>query len=109
MKCCVCGSQEKVHVCSSAFAPMSNAYCENCLREGKEDYNVLVAYYSCAGENMDDFNEGYRNEAIRQLQMHGKTIEQFESDLRQSNERMNELGQYHDEYMEEHENDSSDK
>lgn len=109
MKCCVCGSEKDIHVCSSRFAPMSSAYCEDCLRQGKENYNILVSYYSCAGEKMEDFNEGYRNEAIRQLQMHDKTIEQFELDLKQLNERMNEVCQYHDEYIEEYENDSSGK
>lgn len=89
MKCCICESEENTHVVASRFGAMSDCYCIECLKQGKENYHYMVSYFSCVGEKMENFNESYQKEAIRQLELHGKTIGEFELDLKRVNEEMN--------------------
>ena len=86
LSCCVCNSEENVHVVSSMFGPMSDAYCMECVNKGKDKYEYMVAYYSLGGTKMSDFNEHFQKIAIIQCELHNKTIEEFEKDLKKSEE-----------------------
>jgi hypothetical protein len=92
MECCVCGNkkQDELHVVCSTYGAMSECFCAECIKSNKENYSSMLCYYSCAGTKMSDFNETYANHALEQLKMHGKTVEEFESDLRKKNDEMNE-------------------
>ncbi len=86
--CDVCGKTNvEGYVVASVFGPCSNAVCLECLESGKEPYYEMVAYISEAGNWPTDINEMYQKEVRRQLELHGKTEEQFKEDV----ERMIEL------------------
>lgn len=81
MKCDVCGKEDKTFVAASAYGPISFAYCEECLRNGREPYSVIVAYIACAGHFPDDINEEYQEDVRRQLVLHNISEEQFIQDV----------------------------
>jgi hypothetical protein len=80
--CAVCGKPDaKGYVVASAFGPCSNAICLDCLIQGKEVYEQMVAYIAIAGRWPDDVNEFYQREVRRQLKLHNKTEEEFAKDV----------------------------
>jgi hypothetical protein len=81
MKCDVCGKERETFVAASVYGPISFAYCEECLKNGKEPYDAIVAYISCAGHFPDDINETYQKDVRRQLKLHGISEEQFIKDV----------------------------
>ena len=81
MKCDVCGKEGETFVAASAYGPISFAYCKECLASGREPYDAIVAYISCAGHFPDDINDAYRRDIRRQLELHGVSEEQFIKDV----------------------------
>ena len=81
MKCDVCGRDANCTVAASAFGPISFAYCDDCLRQGKEPYGAVVDYIACAGHFPDDINEIYQEEVRRQLKLHNVSEKDFIRDV----------------------------
>ena len=81
MKCDVCGKEGEVFVASSAYGAISFAYCDDCLRNGREPYWAIVLYIACAGRFPDDISEEYQKDVRRQLELHGVSEEQFIQDV----------------------------
>lgn len=81
MKCDVCGKERETFVAASTYGPESFAYCEECLKNGKEPYDAIVTYISCAGHFPDDINETYQKDVRRQLKLHGISEDQFIEDV----------------------------
>ena len=81
MRCDVCGKEDKIFVAASAYGPVSFAYCEECLQNGREPYGAIVSYIACAGHFPDDINEEYQEDVRRQLVLHGISEEQFIQDV----------------------------
>ena len=81
MKCDVCGKESETFVACSAYGAISYAYCKECLANGREPYNAIVAYISCAGHFPDDINKVYQEDVRRQLKLHGISEEQFIKDV----------------------------
>ena len=84
MKCDVCGKEADCIVAASAFGPMSFAYCDECLQQGKEPYRAIVDYIACAGYFPDDINETYQKEVRRQLKLHNVSEKNFIDDVEES-------------------------
>lgn len=98
MKCDVCGKEGKTFVAASAYGPISFAYCEECLENGREPYDAIVDYISCAGHFPDEINEVYQKDVRRQLKLHGISEDQFIRDVDRSIE---EEAKYWKEFMRE--------
>lgn len=81
MKCDVCGKEVETYVACSGYGAASYAYCKECLENGREPYNAMVAYISCAGHFPDDINKAYQEDVRRQLKLHGTSEEQFIKDV----------------------------
>jgi len=81
MKCDVCGKEGETFVAASAYGPISFAYCKECLASGREPYDAIVAYISCAGHFPDDINDAYRRDVRKQLELHGVSEGQFIKDV----------------------------
>ena len=81
MKCDACGKDGEVFVAGSAYGPISFAYCDKCLLNGREPYDAVVAYIACAGHFPEDINELYQDSVRRQLKLHGVSEEQFIKDV----------------------------
>ena len=81
MKCDICGKEANCTVAASAFGCASYAYCDECLRRGKEPYKAVVAYIACAGHFPDDINETYQKEVRRQLKLHNVSEKDFINDV----------------------------
>ena len=80
--CDVCGKKEAVgFVVASAFGAHSNAVCVDCIETGKESYKDMVLYISFAGRWPQDINEEYQRVVRKQLDLHGKTEEEFAADV----------------------------
>jgi hypothetical protein len=81
-KCEACGAKDiNGLVACSLFGGYSGAWCENCLSEGRDSYNLMVDYIANAGMWPDDINETFQTEVRRQLKLHNKTEEEFKRDL----------------------------
>lgn len=80
-KCDVCGKETEVYVCASSMGAISFAYCVDCLRDGLEPYNAMVAYISCAGKFPDNINEEYQERVRDILKGLGVSEEQFIKDV----------------------------
>jgi hypothetical protein len=81
-KCEACGAENvKGLVACSLFGAYSGAWCENCIREGRDSYNLMVDYIANAGRWPDDINEIYQEEVRRQLKLHDKTEAEFAADV----------------------------
>ena len=85
--CDVCG-KEAVGVASSVTGPVSFAYCKECLQEKREPYGALVSMVSCCGNSLDDINDVYREIIIKNLKYYNKTVEEFNADVKKSNDEM---------------------
>jgi hypothetical protein len=81
-RCEACGAENvKGLVACSLFGAYSGAWCENCIREGRDSYNLMVDYIANAGRWPDDINEIYQEEVRRQLKLHDKTEAEFAADV----------------------------
>lgn len=69
------------HAVASAFGAFTIGICDECALSGRDSYGLMVSYISCAGRFPDDINEAYREEVRYQLNLHGKTEEQFIKDV----------------------------
>lgn len=85
MKCQVCGGEDDVVVCGCHLAqPISVAYCQRCLQEGIEEYDLIVSLVSFLGRTgVADWAQDIID---RSLIFHGKTWEDLETDARSLNE-----------------------
>ena len=82
-KCDVCGQETEVFVVCSSCGAVSFAYCARCLRNGFEPYNALVGM----GLYSDEISQSFKQQILLpSLQFHGKTLEEFNADVRQSND-----------------------
>lgn len=81
LKCAGCKKAEGITVVCSMFGATSFALCDECLREGREDYRNMVNYISCAGHWPQDINDTYQEEVRRQLKLHDKTEAEFAADV----------------------------
>ena len=79
--CEVCGKNAPVVVCTSAFGPVSFAYCKECLIADMEPYQHMVDYVSMAGNWPHDIAERYRGEILRIAEGHGKSEAEFAADV----------------------------
>ena len=86
MKCEVCNKETEVFVASSAYGPISFAYCKECLINGLEPYGAIVDYIACAGSFPDDISEEYQKDVRRQLKLQGVSEEQFIKDFNEIKE-----------------------
>ena len=81
-KCEACGAENvKGLVACSLFGAYSGTWCKNCLREGRDSYDLMVGYIADAGMWPDDINEIFQAEVRRQLKLHNKTEEEFKEDV----------------------------
>ena len=85
--CDVCG-KEAIGVAASVTGPVSYAYCKECLKEGRESYGSLVSMVSCCGNDLNSIGEPYRKLVIKNLEYYNKTIEEFNADVKKSNDEM---------------------
>ena len=83
MKQCDCCKKRvsNIHAVSSIFGAFTIGMCDECILSGRDSYELMVSYISCAGRFPDDINEAYREEVRCQLKLHGKTEEQFIKDV----------------------------
>lgn len=81
--CCAgCGAKNvEGRVAASAFGAFSEAFCDKCLASGRDSYSLMVNYIACAGCWPDDINEEYQKFVRQQLELHGKTEQEFIEDL----------------------------
>ena len=79
--CDVCGKQTDVAVCCSSCGPISLAYCRSCLEGELEPYGIMLSYIAGAGHWPDDVNPAYQELVRKNLAFHGKTEEEFASDV----------------------------
>jgi hypothetical protein len=81
-KCKACGAENvKGLVACSLFGAFTGTWCEECLRTGRDSYDLMVDYVASAGRWPDDINEVYQGEVRRQLRLHDKTEEEFKRDI----------------------------
>ena len=83
MKQCDCCKKwvSNTHAVSSVFGAFTIGVCDECAISGRDSYELMVSYISCAGKFPDDINEAYREDVRCQLKLHGKTEEQFIKDV----------------------------
>lgn len=81
-KCNACGAENvKGAVACSLFGAYSGAWCEECLRTGRDSYDQMVSYIAEAGRWPDDVNGAFQTEVRRQLKLHNITEEEFKKDV----------------------------
>jgi hypothetical protein len=81
-KCEACGAENvKGAVACSLFGAYSGAWCEDCLRTGRDSYKLMVSYIADAGHWPEDINSTFQTEVRRQLKLHNKTEEEFKKDV----------------------------
>ena len=79
-KCDVCGKEAEVFVISSSCGAISFAYCRECLLACREPYDALVGM----GLISDCMNKTYKEQILLpSLKFHGKTLAEFDADVRQ--------------------------
>lgn len=82
-KCEVCGKESETFVASSSCGAVSFAYCRECLTQGIEPYDALVGmglYYA-------DIGKSYKEKILLpSLKFYGKTTEEFDADVKKSND-----------------------
>lgn len=77
-KCDVCGKEAETVVACSSCGAVSYAYCRECLNGGLEPYDALVGM----GLPYDCINKSYKQQILLpSLRFHGKTIEEFNTDV----------------------------
>lgn len=85
--CETCGSDNPVGVACVPGVPYSAAYCQACLDAGAHPWNILVANTVCVGslELMAPWWRELVNNTCTRL---GRTLEEFEADVRRCAEQM---------------------
>lgn len=92
-KCDVCGKESKTVVCASACGAICFAYCEECLKAGREPYDALVGM----GIPYEDLSVAFRNKILLpSLKFFGKTVEQFNTDIKKMDEEFYRWCKEHD-------------
>lgn len=93
-KCDVCGKETEVIVVCSTCGAISFAYCYECLNAGREPYDALVGM----GITSDYMNKTYKQHILMpSLQFHGKTLEEFDTDVIKMDEEYYDWLQHQDE------------
>ena len=96
-KCDVCGKEAETVVCCSSCGAISFAYCQECLNTGREPYNALVGM----GLPSDCINKTYKQQILLpSLRFFGKTIEEFDTDVKKMDDEYYEWLQHQDEAVE---------
>ena len=85
--CDVCKNEEAVGVASSMLGPISLAYGQNCLEQGREPYWLLVNTAVCVN-GYHNGSEWFKELVVRCLDIEGKSIEDFEVDVTEGIEGM---------------------
>lgn len=76
--CDICGKENiEVDTICSTFGAFSHSCCRDCLKSGKESYDMMVTYIACAGRFPEDINEEYRTLVRTQLELYGISEKQF--------------------------------
>ena len=96
-KCDVCGKETKVYTSCSACGAISYAYCADCLRMSIEPYDALVGMGLFVDEIAKDFKKDI---LLPSLKFHGKTIEEFNDDVKQFWDSYFDFLQHQDECVE---------
>ena len=82
-KCEVCGKETETVVCASSCGAVSFAYCEECLKAGREPYDALVGM----GIPYEDLSVAFREQILfPSLKFFGQTVEQFNADINKIDE-----------------------
>lgn len=93
-KCDVCGKEAETVVCCSSCGAISFAYCQECLNSGREPYDALVGM----GLYSDEVSKAYRSQILLpSLNFHGKTIEEFDADVKRLDDAYYDWLQHQDE------------
>lgn len=85
--CETCGSESPVAVVSVPGVPYSAAYCAACLEADAHPWGILVINTAMCGgldKMIDDWRRMVENTCARL----GRTIEQFEADVKKDMERL---------------------
>lgn len=93
-KCAVCGKATDVLAACSACGGISFAYCNECLSKGLEPYDALVGMGMCVDEISKDFRDQI---LLPSLKLHGKTLEEFDTDVNKMYDRYYDWLQHQDE------------
>ena len=93
-KCDVCGKEAETFVACSACGAISFAYCRECLNEGLEPYGALVGMDLYFDEISEDFKQEI---LLPSLKLHGKTLTEFDADVKQFDDGYYDWLQYQDE------------
>lgn len=86
MTCEVCQKNPAKGVASSAFGPISHAYCQECLNSNREVYGTLVV--GLAGVGRDEVAEWAKPFIVATCALHGKTADEFWADVDKLTEEM---------------------
>jgi hypothetical protein len=84
--CAACGKEvEKITTVCSSFGGYSFGLCDKCVTEMREPYNLMVADIAMVtvGDFPNGVNEVFQKEVMRQLELHGKTVEEFNKDIKE--------------------------
>lgn len=82
-KCDVCGKEGEVFVACSSCGASSYSYCAECLDAYREPYAALVGM----GMTSDCVNKVYKQQVLLpSLKFFGKTIEEFDADVKKIDE-----------------------
>jgi hypothetical protein len=87
LKCDCCG-KPAIEVAGSTMGAVSFAYCKECIKNGIEPYWAIISYIFCGCKTFDDMNDTYKEIVRKNLDFYGKTIEEFNQDLKKENEMM---------------------
>ena len=82
-KCCICGSTDNLHKLKCTVNKEIYSYCINCLRQGIEKYDDLVAF----GWKHYMYHEQFRKKVVfPTLRYYNKTVEEFNADVERHQE-----------------------
>jgi hypothetical protein len=92
--CECCGKvtkNEDLNVCSSGLGACSFAYCNSCLHGGYEPYGAILGLLSCISiEGYLGDNEDRKAWLSKNLELHGKTMEDLIADVKRQNDEFDE-------------------
>lgn len=84
--CDVCGVEPAVGVCCIPGVAYSAAYCRTCLEADAHPWHILVANTWCIG-SLAQAAPWWRQMVLNTCKHLGKTIEEFEADVRAADVR----------------------
>lgn len=96
-KCAVCGKEAETFVACSSCGGVSFAYCSECIGKDLEPYDALVGMGMYFDEIADDFK---RHILLPSLKFHGRTPEEFDTDVKQLYDDYYDWLQHQDECVE---------